>query len=170
VKDSFHPFVIGFILCAVLAATINAMSSQVLVLSSSLTEDFYKRIFRKTASPKELLVVSRLGVVIVALFAFFIAYGKISTIYSLVLYAWSGLGASFGPLLLLSLYSKNINKFGAWTGIVLGGGIAAVWPYFNKNLSTDIPNIVPAFIISFISIIVVSKLTHSPIEEIEDRS
>lgn len=170
VKDTFHPFLIGFILCAVLAATINAMSSQVLVLSSSLTEDFYKRIFRKTASASELLIVSRLGVVIVALFAFIIAYGKFSTIYSLVLYAWSGLGASFGPLLLLSLYSKSINKFGAWSGIVLGGGVAAVWPYFNKCFSIDIPSIVPAFILSFLSILVISKLTHSPSETLEDRS
>lgn len=170
VKDTFHPFLIGFILCAVLAATINAMSSQVLVLSSSLTEDFYKRIFRKTASPKELLIVSRLGVVIVALFAFFIAYGKFSTIYSLVLYAWSGLGAAFGPLLLLSLYSKKINKFGAWSGIMLGGGIAATWPYFNKKLSIDIPNIVPAFIISFLAIIIISRLTERAEEGIEDRS
>lgn len=164
VKDNFHPFFIGFILCAVLAATINAMSSQVLVLSSSLTEDFYKRIFHKTASPRELLIVSRLGVIFVALIAFLIAYGKLSTIYSLVLYAWSGLGSAFGPLLLLSLYSKSINKFGAWAGILLGGGISAVWPYFNKYLSIDVPMIVPAFAISFIAIVVISKLTQRPFD------
>lgn len=165
VKDNFHPFFIGFILCAVLAATINAMSSQVLVLSSSLTEDFYKRIFHKTASSRELLIVSRLGVIIVALIAFLIAYGKLSTIYSLVLYAWSGLGAAFGPLLILSLYSKNINKFGAWTGILLGGGISAVWPYLNKHLSIDVPMVVPAFFISFAAILIVSKLTQKPLDK-----
>ena len=85
VRESFPPFFIGFILCAVLAATINAMSSQVLVLSSSLTEDFYKRIFRKNASSSELLLVSRFGVIVVALVAYMIAYGKVSSIYSLVL-------------------------------------------------------------------------------------
>jgi sodium/proline symporter len=159
VKDSFHPFLIGFILCAVLAATINAMSSQVLVLSSSLTEDFYKRIFHKTASSKELLIVSRVGVILVALISFFIAYAKLSTIYSLVLYAWSGLGSSFGPLLLLSLYSKKINKYGAWTGILLGGSIAAVWPYVNEFIEMKIPSMVPAFTISFLSILIVSALT-----------
>ncbi|NDD59191.1 MAG: sodium/proline symporter, partial [Chlamydiae bacterium] len=159
VKQTFPPFLIGLILCAVLAATINAMSSQVLVLSSSLTEDFYKRIFHKTASSKELLIVSRIGVVVVAVVAFLIAYGKISTIYSLVLYAWSGLGAAFGPLLLLSLYSKSINKFGAWAGILLGGGISAVWPYINRFIHQEIPLIVPAFFISFIAILVVSHLT-----------
>jgi sodium/proline symporter len=142
-------------LCAVLAATINAMSSQVLVLSSSITEDFYKRIFRKTASSSELLIVARVGVIIVSMIAFVIAYGKISTIYSLVLYAWSGLGSSFGPLLLLSLYWKGVNKYGAWLGILSGGIIAGVWPYFNQ----EVPAMLPGFITSFLLIIIVSKLT-----------
>ncbi len=155
VKTSFSPFFVGFILCSVLAATINAMSSQVLVLSSSITEDFYKRIFRKNASSKELLFVARFGVVLTSAIAFVIAYGKISTIYSLVLYAWSGLGSAFGPLLLLSLYWKRINKYGAWAGILSGGIIAAVWPYFNKA----VPAMIPGFFSSFILIIVISLIT-----------
>ncbi|MBS0604626.1 MAG: sodium/proline symporter [Verrucomicrobia bacterium] len=159
VKNTFSPFLVGFILCAVLAATINAMSSQVLVLSSSITEDFYKRIFRKTASSRELLIVARVGVIIVSLIAFVIAYGKVSTIYSLVLYAWSGLGSSFGPLLLLSLYWKGINKYGAWAGILSGGIIAGVWPYFNKILSINVASMLPGFISSFSLIIIISLLT-----------
>jgi sodium/proline symporter len=161
VRASFNPFLVGFILCAVLAATINAMSSQVLVLSSSITEDFYKRIFRKEASSKELLLVARIGVVVVSLIAFLIAYGKISTIYSLVLYAWSGLGSSFGPLLLLSLYWKKINKYGAWAGILSGGIVAGVWPYFNKILSINLPSLLPGFAISFLLIIIISRLTQA---------
>jgi sodium/proline symporter len=159
VRDTFHPVLIGFILCAVLAATINAMSSQVLVLSSSLTEDFYKRIFHKTATSKELLVVSRIGVVVVALIAYLIAYGKVSTIYSLVLYAWSGLGSSFGPLLLFSLYSKQVNKYGAWAGILLGGVVAGVWPYFNTFIPLSIPSMLPGFLASSVGIALVSWLT-----------
>lgn len=155
VRDSFPAFVVGFMLCAVLAATINAMSSQVLVLSSSITEDFYKRIFRKTASSTELLVVARIGVVVVSIIAYLIAFGKISTIYGLVLYAWSGLGSAFGPLLLLSLYWSKINKYGAWVGILSGGIIAGVWPYFSQ----DIPSMLPGFIASALLILVVSKLT-----------
>ncbi len=161
VKQTFPPFVIGFILCAVLAATINAMSSMVLVLTSSLTEDFYKRLFRKNASSKELLIVSRLGVVLVSLIAFSIAFGNISTIYELVLYAWSGLGASFGPLLLLCLYSEKVNKYGAWAGILSGGLIAAIWPYINQLLFMDIPPLLPSFLISFILIWIISMLTQS---------
>lgn len=163
VRDSFAPFLIGFILCAVLAATINAMSSQVLVLSSSLTEDFYKRIFRKNATSEELLLVSRLGVVIVALVAYLIAYGKISTIYSLVLYAWSGLGSSFGPLLLLSLYWKSVNKYGAWSGILAGGIIAGAWPYINTFIPFTIPSMLPGFLMSFLLIIFVSLATRQKV-------
>ncbi len=163
VRDSFPSFFVGFILCAVLAATINAMSSQVLVLSSSITEDFYKRIFHKTASSRELLVVARFGVVAVALVAFFIAFNKISTIYSLVLYAWSGLGSSFGPLLLLSLYSKHVNKYGAWCGILSGGIVAGLWPFVNKLFSIAIPSMLPGFTISFLLIVIVSRLTEHKI-------
>lgn len=159
VKQTFPSFAIGFILCAVLAATINAMSSMVLVLTSSLTEDFYKRLFRRNASSKELLIVSRLGVIFVSLIAFAIAFGKISTIYSLVLYAWSGLGASFGPLLLLCLYSEKVNKYGAWAGILSGGIIAGIWPYINKFFSVEIPSLLPSFVISFILIWTISTFT-----------
>ncbi|HEY2810079.1 MAG TPA: sodium/proline symporter [Rhabdochlamydiaceae bacterium] len=157
VRESFPSFVVGFLLCAVLAATINAMSSQVLVLSSNITEDFYKRLIRKQASSKELLLVARAGVILVTIFAFIIAFGKFSTIYSLVLYAWSGLGASFGPLLLISLYSKSVNKYGAWCGILSGGILAAVWHLFNKS----IPSLIPSFILSLFCILFISKLTNN---------
>lgn len=159
VRQTFIPFIASFILCAVFAATINAMSSMVLVLSSSLTEDIYKRVFHKKASPKELLLVSRLSVVFVALIAFIIAIAKIDTIYGLVLYAWSGLGASFGPLLLLCLYMKKINKYGAWAGILIGGCISAIWPLISRHLPIDIPPLPPAFILSFLSIWFISKWT-----------
>ena len=159
VRNSFSPFFVGLILCAVLAATINATSSQVLVLSSNIAEDFYKRIFRKTASSKELLFVARAGVILVALIAFCIAFAKISSIYSLVLYAWSGLGASFGPLLLLCLYWKKINKYGAWSGILSGGILSGIWPYLNRFIPVSIPALLPGFTLSFLLIVIVSLMT-----------
>jgi sodium/proline symporter len=165
VKANFSPFFVGFILCAVLAATINAMSSQVLVLSSSITEDFYKRVFRKKASSRELLMVARVGVIAVCLVAFVIAYGKVSTIYSLVLYAWSGLGSAFGPLLLLSLYWRKMNKYGAWAGILSGGGLAAIWPYCNQLLSWHLPAMIPGFTVSFTLIVVISLLTNERVKK-----
>lgn len=159
VHDAFPAFLVGLILCAVFAATINAMSSMVLVLSSSMTEDLYKKLIDPSASPQKLLKVSRLCVVIVSLIAFLIASLQIDTIYGLVLYAWSGLGASFGPLLLLCLYMRKINKYGAWTGILIGGFFSAIWPLFSPFLPIEIPPLPPAFALSFLSIWLVSHWT-----------
>jgi len=164
VRKNFHPFVIGLFLCAVLAATINAMSSQVLVLSSSITEDFYKRLFRKDASSDELLLVSRVGVIAVGVVAFLIAFTTSSSIYGLVLYAWSGLGSAFGPLVILSLYSRTINRYGAWAGILTGGIVAGVWPHLPIEVfAQTIPPLLPGFISSFLMIITVSRLLQSRI-------
>jgi sodium/proline symporter len=163
VKYSFPPFLVGLILCALFATTINAMSSMVLVLSSSIAEDVYKKV-KRGASSKELLRVARLGVIIVSGIAFVIAVAKISTIYNLVFYAWSGLGASFGPLVLFCLYSKKVNKYGAWSGLLVGGAVAAIWPLFKGFFSIDVPALPPAFLLSCLSIWVVSRLTsHSAI-------
>lgn len=154
VKLSFHPFVVGFLLCAILATTINAVSSWILVLATSLTEDFYKRLFRKGADSRELLVVSRVGVVIAAVIALGIALNRTGTIYHLVLYAWSGIGASFAPLVLLCLYSKRINKYGAWAGILTGGIIAGVWPLFDLKVAP----LIPGFLGGLIAILGVSHV------------
>lgn len=159
VTQNFHPFLVGTFLCAILAVTINATSSQVLVLSSTLTEDFYKRLFHKTASSKELLLISRLGVVLVALISYFIASAKISTIYALVQYAWSGLGASFGPLLILSLYSNKVTKQGAWAGILSGGLISALWPSFSS-----LPPLIPGFFGSIAAILVISHMSRKSLQ------
>lgn len=85
-----------------------------------------------------------------------IAFYKLSTIYQLVLYAWSGLGASFGPLVLLSLYSKKMNTQGAFVGILVGGLAAAIWLYFDGEVAP----IVPSFFLSVIAIQLVSYITH----------
>jgi sodium/proline symporter len=151
VQQSFHPFLIGLILCAIFAASINVMCSQILVLSSSLGEDIYKRLF-KTAKADHQLLVSRASVVVVALIAFVIAFFKVSTLYALVLYAWSGLGSAFGPLLIYSLYTKRADKRVAWVGILSGSLVSAVWPSFH----TGIDPIIMGFSISSLSIWITS--------------
>lgn len=160
VKSTLAPIFAGLVLCAILAATTNVMAAQILVVASNLSEDYYKKLFRKHATPKELLLVSRISVVIVAIIAFCIAFFKISTIYSLVLYAWSGLGASFGPLIILSLFMKtNINRYGAFTGILVGGLTAIIWDHFAKQHHWDIPSMIPGFVFSMIAILAVSYAT-----------
>ena len=161
VQNSFAPIVSAFILCAVLGAVISTMDSQILVLASTLTEDFYKRILHKNASSKHLVQVSRCFIIAITLLAFLIAFFNISTIYNLVFFAWAGLGASFGPVLIFGLYSKTVNKYGAWAGIIIGGAISIIWPLVNKQLSIEIPTLIPGFLLSSVAIIVFSKITQN---------
>lgn len=168
VVQSFPGFIGGFFLCGVLAATINAMSSQVLVLSSTITEDLYKKLIHPTASSKERLIAARIGVIFVSIVTFVISYYNESSIYALVLYAWSGLGAAFGPLVLLGLYAKKINKYGAWAGVLSGGIIAGIWPLINDLMKFEFPPLIPGFFVSFILILLVSALTNS--QKVEEKA
>lgn len=162
VKSTFPAFVAGLVLCAILAATTNVMAAQILVVASNLSEDIYKRLVRRNANPIELLWVSRINVLLVALVGFVIAFFKIATIYQLVLYSWSGLGASFGPLVLLSLYSKSVNRYGAFVGVLVGGITAAIWPYIGK-ISEIVPSVVGGFALSAFTMIVVSYFCRNKI-------
>jgi SSS family solute:Na+ symporter len=157
VKVTFPPFFAGLVLCAILAATTNVMAAQVLVVASNLTEDFYKKLLRKRAAQKELLWASRISVVLVAFIGFVIAFFKPTSIYKLVLYSWSGLGASFGPLLLFSLYTRKITRQGAFAGILVGGITAAIWPHLNEPYG--ISTVLAGFIASSLAIQITSKYT-----------
>lgn len=160
VKSLFYPLLAGIILCGVLAANISTMDSQILVCASVLSEDFYKHMFKSHASDKELLLVSRLGVIAISLLSLGIAFGKSSSVLDAVLYAWSGLGCSFGPLILMSLYYKKCNKYGAMAGIIVGGTVAGLWPSFGRYIiDYPIPSMIPGFALSILSILTVSKLT-----------
>ncbi|NGX56897.1 MAG: High-affinity proline transporter PutP [Candidatus Anoxychlamydiales bacterium] len=156
VKNNLAPFFSALILCSILAATTNVMAAQILVVASSVAEDYYKALFVKKASHKEVLLASRISVIVIGIIAYIIAYFKISTINSLVLYSWSGLGASFGPLLLVSLYSKKITRMGAFFGILTGGLVSGLWPFINKFIAYKIPSMIPGFILSLIAIYIFS--------------
>lgn len=157
VKGLFSPFLAALILCAILGTTITLADSQILVLASSITEDFYKRILRKNASSKELVLVSRLSILFIGLFSYLIAMQKFSTIFTLVEFAWFGLGSSFGPLILFSLYSKSVTKEGAISGVIIGGLLAMIIPLINYLCSSNLPPMIIAFFGSALSIFFVSK-------------
>lgn len=162
VKEMFHPFVVGFVLCAVLAANISTMDSQILVCASVLTEDIYKGMLGKRATSERLLFLSRLGVVGISLISLIIAFTKSSTVAKTVFFAWSGLGCTFGPLVIMSLYVKRVNKWGALTGIIVGGLTAFVWPYLNPYVvNFFIPSLVPGFALGCFSIYFVSRCTRN---------
>ncbi len=155
VRTLFSPFVAGLVLCAIVAATTNVMAAHLLIVASNLSEDLYKRWWRKRAPAGELLFVSRIAVVCVAGMGLFIALLKISSVYQVVLYSWSGLGASFGPLVIASLYFKRVSAWGACAGMLAGGLTAALWP----SLGNSVPAIIPAFACSFAGIFLVSRLS-----------
>jgi len=161
VKGLFDPLLAGFILCAILAAAISTMDSQILVSASMLTQDIYKKIFHKKASSRLLLTISRASAVFIIFLSFFLAFGNKESILDLVAYAWFGLGSTFGPIVILSLYSKKITKTGALVGIITGGLTAATWKYLGLPLKEY--SILPGFALSFFSAIITSyKKPNSP--------
>lgn len=164
VKTALSSFVSGLVLCAILAATTNVLAAQILVVASSLAEDFYKRWIKKSAASKELLWVSRISVILTVLFSFIIAYYQVGTVYKLVEYAWSGLGASFGPLLILSLYFKKITRLGAIIGLILGGFFSAIWPMIEPTNTIHLLPLIPGFILSTLAILVVSYFSKDKID------
>lgn len=160
VKQLFHPLMVGFILCGLIAANMSTMDSQILVCASVLSEDFYKHLFKKNASPYQLLKASRAAVVLTSLVALSIAFITNSSILNMILYAWSGLGSSFGPLVIMSLYDSKANRYGAISGIFIGGLSAGLWPLLNPYIAEiTIPPMIPGFFSGLLSIYVVSRLT-----------
>ena len=160
----FHPFITGIILAAVLAAIMSTISSQLLVCSSSITRDFYLTFFNKEASDKQQMVIGKLSVLVVAAVATFFAYLPNKTILNIVGQAWAGFGSSFGPVLLLSLYWKRMTKWGALSGMVVGGLTVIIW--IVSGLSGYMYEMVPGFSLSLIAVIIVSLLTEKPHESV----
>ena len=156
----FSPFTAAFILCAILGATITAMDSQILVLASNVTEDLYKKVFRKGASSDELILVSRLAIFCIACIAGLIAATTANTIFKIVSYAWFGLGSTFGPLILFSLYYKPTTRGAAISGILIGAFVAGFWPLTDNILPISIPSIIPGFFLSSFTIWLVSFISH----------
>jgi len=160
----FHPLIAGFLLAAILAAIMSTVSSQLLVTSSSLTEDFYKVFLNKDATQKQLVTVGRISVALVALIAVMLAHNRDSSILQLVSNAWAGFGAAFGPLVIISLYWRRMNFPGALAGIVVGAATVLLWIFApvtinGQSLGSIMYAIVPGFILSSIAIVVVTKLT-----------
>ena len=163
----FHPFITGIILSAVLAAIMSTISSQLLVCSSSITKDFYLAFFNKEASEKQQMVIGKLAVLVVAAFATVLAYLPNKTILDIVGQAWAGFGSSFGPVLLLSLYWKRMTKWGALSGMIVGGITVLLWIVL--GLSSFLYEMIPGFSLSLLSVIIVSLLTKKPDSDVSNQ-
>ncbi len=161
-KTLFFPFLTALIICGVFAANMSTMDAQTIVCATVLSEDFYKRIWNKNASSKEVSRAARVCVILFSCLALYMASGQSATIMSIVEYAWSGLGSAFGPLILVALYSKTANQYGAIAGITVGGLIAAVWPTLNPILmDIEIVPMIPGFFGSLAAIYITSWATRS---------
>jgi SSS family solute:Na+ symporter len=156
----FHPLITGFLLAALLAAIMSTISSQLLVSSSSLTEDFYRLFLRKQASERETVNVGRLFVALVALVAIYIARDPDSQVLGLVSNAWAGFGAAFGPLILLSLTWQRMTSAGAVAGLVTGAVVVIAWIALGWNAAfmggPGVYEIIPGFLAALGAIVGVS--------------
>lgn len=163
------PILAGVILSGILAATMSTSDSQLLMTSSAISQNLFKGVLKKNASEKQVLWVSRLVIIVVAIAAALMAVNPSGTIFKIVSHAWAGFGATFGPLMLLSLFWKRTTFKGALAGMLSGGISALVWPELLYPLGGvfAVYELLPAFIISFILIVVVSLLDKQPSAEIE---
>lgn len=153
----FNPWIAGFLLAAILAAIMSTIDSQLLVSSSVLTRDIYHAILRKNATDKELVWVGRATVIMIAVIAWYISTDSNSSVLKLVSYAWAGFGAAFGPLIILSLFNRNITKIGAIAGMLVGSITVIVYKQLEGGIF-DIYELLPGFVFAWIAIVLFSKI------------
>lgn len=154
----FNPIVAGLLLAAILSAIMSTIDSQLLVSSSAVAEDFYKGFFRRNATNQELVWTGRIATIAIALIAALIAMNPDSTVLKLVSYAWAGFGASFGPIILLSLFWKGVTRNGALIGIIIGAATVIIWGNYLSGGIFDLYEILPGFIFNLIATIIISLL------------
>jgi len=160
----------GVVLSGILAATMSTSDSQLLVASSSVTENLLKECFGIKLPAVATMHIARAAVIVIAVIAAFIARDPDSSIFSIVSFAWAGFGAAFGPVILFALFWKRSNLYGALAGMMTGGGMVFVWKYLVRPLggAWNIYELLPAFIAACVAIIAVSLLSKPPGREIAD--
>ncbi len=170
-NGAFFAIIAGVILAGILASTMSTADSQLLAASSSVSEDIIKGVFKIKISDKTTLILARVTLVVIGIIGIIIAWDPNSSVFNIVSFAWAGFGAAFAPVVLFSLFWKRVNKYGAIAGMLSGGIMVYVWEYIigpmNSNLAA-IYELLPAFIVSCIFIVVVSLVTPEPSKEIYD--
>jgi len=152
------PVIAGVMLAAITSAIRSTADSQLLVAASAVARDVYQKVFRREADQRRLVLISRLTVLLLGLLAFILAMTKSRVIFWFVLFAWSGLGASFGPPILFSLYWKRTNKWGIVAGMLVGFATTVIWKLSGLSART-IYELVPAFFLSALAVFLGSLFT-----------
>ena len=160
----------GIILSGILASTMSTADSQLLAASSSISQDIVQRAFKIKLSDKASMILARASVIIISFIAVFLALDPNSSVFRIVSFAWAGFGATFGPVMLFSLFWKRSNKYGALAGMLSGGAMVFIWKFGIAKLGGvfAIYELLPAFIVSSVVIVVVSLLTKAPDKEITE--
>lgn len=166
-KLLFDPWTAGVLLSAILAAVMSTLSAQLLICSSAITEDLYKGILRPKASDRELIWLGRVMVLAVAGLAIYIAQDPNSQVFGLVKDAWAGFGSAFGPIVLLSLFWKRMNGFGAIAGMLTGALVVYFWKDITLWLTLpDVYSMIPGFFLAILAIVIVSLITPMPNQQV----
>lgn len=163
----FPAFVAGVILAGILAATMSTSDSQLLAASSSVSQNILADFFHVKMSKKQSLIAARITVLIISIISVIIAWNPNSSVFGIVSFAWAGFGAAFGPVVLLALFWKRSNRFGAVSGMVSGGVIVFVWKYLIRPLggTWNIYELLPAFLVALAVNVIVSLATKEPDKE-----
>lgn len=162
--------VAGLIMSGILACTMSTADSQLLAASSSISQDLLRDVFHMKVSDKTSLIAARVTVLVIAVMGVFLAIDPNSSVFNIVSFAWAGFGAVFGPVMLLALFWKRSNRYGAMVSMVSGGVMIFVWKYLVRPMggAWDIYELLPAFLVAMVLNIVVSLLTKAPEQEILD--
>ncbi len=164
------PIIAGFVMAGILAATISSSDSYLLIAASAFAKNIFQGLIKKKATDKQVMTVSRITLLAITLIAMIIALDENSVIFNIVSFAWAGFGATFGPLMIFSLFWKRTTRAGAVAGMVGGAAMVFIWKLGISQLggAFGIYELLPAFVFSSILIVVVSLLTKKPSKEIEE--
>ena len=168
----FPAFIAGIILAGILASTMSTADSQLLAAASSISQNLVQETFRIKLSEKASVWLARISVVAISIIAIFLASNPNSSVFNIVSFAWAGFGAAFGPVILFALFWRRTNKWGVICGMISGGAVVFIWKFLIRTTFVgtwlDIYELLPAFIVACIMIVIVSLLTEKPSQEITD--
>ncbi len=169
-KNFMPPIIAGLVMAGILAATISSSDSYLLISASAFAKNIYKDIAKKNATDKQVMTMTRITLLVITGIAVFLARDPDSVIFNIVSFAWAGFGATFGPLMIFSLFWKRTTRAGAIAGMVSGAAVVFIWKLLLKPMGGvfGIYELLPAFVISSIVIVIVSLLTKAPSKEIEE--
>lgn len=166
----FFAIIAGVVLSGILACTMSTSDSQLLAASSSVSHDILTGFFGMKLEEKKLLAISRLSLCVIAVIGVILAWNSDSSVFMIVSFAWAGFGAAFGPVMLLALFWRRSNKWGALLGMICGGAMIFIWKFGVRPMggAWNIYELLPAFIVAIVVNVVVSLITKAPEKRVTD--